>query len=62
MATAADQAAQAGAMAGRDRQQLDSQRPTFLEALQEQLGLKMEATKAPDYVIVIDHVEKPSAN
>jgi uncharacterized protein (TIGR03435 family) len=28
----------------------------------EQLGLKMEAKKAPDDVIVIDHVEKPSPN
>ena len=36
--------------------------PTLYTALQEQLGLKMEAKKAPDDVIVIDHVEKPSAN
>jgi uncharacterized protein (TIGR03435 family) len=31
-------------------------------AIQEQLGLKLEPVKAPDDVIVIDHVEKPSAN
>lgn len=31
-------------------------------AIQEQLGLKLEATKAMTDVIVIDHVEKPSAN
>jgi uncharacterized protein (TIGR03435 family) len=31
-------------------------------ALQEQLGLKMESKKAPDDVIVIDHIEKPTAN
>lgn len=36
--------------------------PGLYTALREQLGLKMEATKAPDAVIVIDHVEKPSPN
>jgi len=36
--------------------------PGLYTAIQEQLGLKMEATKAPDDVIVIDHVEKPSPN
>jgi uncharacterized protein (TIGR03435 family) len=30
-------------------------------AIQEQLGLKLESTKAPD-VLVLDHVEKPSDN
>jgi uncharacterized protein (TIGR03435 family) len=36
--------------------------PSLYTAVQEQLGLKIEATKAPDDVMVIDHVEKPSAN
>ncbi len=36
--------------------------PNFFTALQEQLGLKLEATKAPADVMVIDHVEKPSEN
>jgi uncharacterized protein (TIGR03435 family) len=36
--------------------------PSLYTAVQEQLGLKFTATKAPDDVIVIDHVEKPSAN
>jgi len=36
--------------------------PSLYTAVQEQLGLKIEATKAPDDVIVIDHVDKPSAN
>jgi uncharacterized protein (TIGR03435 family) len=36
--------------------------PSLYTAIQEQIGLKIEATKAPDDVIVIDHVEKPSAN
>jgi uncharacterized protein (TIGR03435 family) len=36
--------------------------PSLYTVVQETLGLKIEATKAPDDVIVIDHVEKPSAN
>jgi uncharacterized protein (TIGR03435 family) len=36
--------------------------PSLYTAVQEQLGLKIEATKASDDVIVIDHVDKPSAN
>ncbi|MGB8845509.1 MAG: TIGR03435 family protein, partial [Terracidiphilus sp.] len=36
--------------------------PNLYTAIQEQLGLKIEATKAPDDVMVIEHVEKPGAN
>ncbi|MGB7263969.1 MAG: TIGR03435 family protein [Terracidiphilus sp.] len=36
--------------------------PSLYTAVQEQLGLKITATKAPDDVIVIDHIEKPSPN
>lgn len=36
--------------------------PSLYTAVTEQLGLKIEAGKAMDDVIVIDHVEKPSAN
>ena len=36
--------------------------PRIFEAVQDQLGLKLEARKGPVEVIVIDHVEKPSAN
>ncbi len=36
--------------------------PPLFTAIQEQIGLKLEARKAPVDVIVIDHVEKPSAN
>jgi uncharacterized protein (TIGR03435 family) len=36
--------------------------PALSTAMQEQLGLKFDATKAPAPVFVIDHVEKPSAN
>jgi len=36
--------------------------PTVYTALREQLGLKLESTKAPVEVMVIDHVEKATAN
>ena len=36
--------------------------PNLFTAIQEQLGLKLEATRAKADVIVIDHIEKPSAN
>ena len=36
--------------------------PDLFTAIQEQVGLKFEPTKAPVDVLVIDHVEKPSAN
>jgi uncharacterized protein (TIGR03435 family) len=36
--------------------------PSLYTAMPEQLGLKIEAGKAMDDVIVIDHVDKPSAN
>jgi len=34
--------------------------PSLFTALEEQLGLKLEATTGPADVLVIDHVEKPS--
>jgi uncharacterized protein (TIGR03435 family) len=36
--------------------------PNILTALQEQLGLKLESTKGPVEIMVIDHVERPSGN
>ena len=40
----------------------DPSLPSIFAAIQEQLGLKLESTRAPVEVLVIDHVEKPSAN
>jgi uncharacterized protein (TIGR03435 family) len=36
--------------------------PTLLDAIQDQLGLKLESGKGPVEIIVIDHIEKPSGN
>jgi uncharacterized protein (TIGR03435 family) len=36
--------------------------PNLFAAIQEQLGLKLDAQKTSVDVIAIDHVEKPSAN
>jgi uncharacterized protein (TIGR03435 family) len=40
----------------------DNPAPNLFTAIQEQLGLKLDAVKAPADVMVIDHVEKPSEN
>ena len=40
----------------------DSAEAGIFTAIQEQLGLKLEAVKAPVDVVVIDHMERPSAN
>lgn len=41
---------------------LDPSAPSLLKALEEQLGLKLEASKEPVDVLVIDSAELPSAN
>ncbi len=40
----------------------ESSGPSIFTVIQEQLGLKLESHKAPVEVLVIDHVEAPSAN
>ncbi len=40
----------------------DAQGPSFVEALKDQLGLKLKPTRAPVQTLVIDHVEQPSPN
>jgi len=33
-----------------------------MTAIQQQIGLKLESTKGPLEVVVIDHIERPSGN
>jgi uncharacterized protein (TIGR03435 family) len=40
----------------------DAPTPPLFTALQEQLGLRLEATRGPIPTLVVDHINKPSAN
>ncbi len=40
----------------------DLEHPELVTALREQLGLKLEASRAPVDVLVVDSVEKPTPN
>ena len=35
---------------------------TFMQALEDQLGLKLKSTRAPMRILVIDHIEPPTDN
>ncbi len=49
-----------GAFAGRGNG--DSDKPGLYTAIQEQLGLKLEATTGPVDTMVIDHIDEPTPN
>lgn len=40
----------------------DANQPPFFKAVQEQLGLRLEATRGPVAALVVDTAEKPTAN
>ena len=40
----------------------DDSGPSIFTLVQDQLGLKLESTKGPVSILVIDHVEQPSPN
>lgn len=42
--------------------QVDPQGTTLMEAMQEQLGLRLKPGKVPLKVIGVDHVQRPSEN
>ena len=45
-----------------DDRPVDSNGSSIFTAIQDQLGLKLEPSKGPVEVLVIDHVERPSEN
>ena len=53
---------QFASMQGIPAPKTDDALPELFTAIQQQLGLKLDATKASVEVIVIDKAEKPSAN
>lgn len=52
----------AGDMAVGPNAQSEEPGPSIAQAMKQQLGLKLESTKGPVELLVIDHVEQPTAN
>jgi uncharacterized protein (TIGR03435 family) len=51
---------QARGPAGAPTPSVDPNGPSIFKALEEQLGLRLESTKGPVNVLVIDHIERPT--
>jgi len=49
-------------VSGEPRSRQADSRPDLFTAVQEQLGLRLQAAKMPIEFVIIDHVERPTPN